>query len=944
MNVTGPRRTGPVGTALLLSGLAWLAAGRAVADETPRSSGRPERSAGRFVRLTERAWAWVAGDERSSNGALFVGDRAALAVDPGLTPSIAVEFLKAAREITPLPIRDTILTHWHPDHAIGAICLPERFRSVAAHPRTRRALAERGAHALAALIASARGAPERRGLERCRPALPDPILADRQVFDLGSYAVEALHPGPAHTRGDLIVWSPRDGVLVTGDLFMRDSCPSMGEGSVLHWIEALGDLIDLRPRHVVPGHFAPGTSEDLKRFRDYLGTLVERVEAARSSGVDPGDISRKVTLPEFASFRQVPQYGATFEDNAVAVARELAARPARPGVTAGFRILARIDAGESPHQIAFAPNGEMAYVAAAGSDRVSLVDTRSRRVTRGIKVPGAPLGVAVPSPGTHLLVSLFSADQVLRLDLSGDGPAERIPVGGAPSLLVGSYPERVLLISAEKGDRLAVIDAGRFALEGTYPTGGRPFPAAATSDGRLAFVPNHDDGTLTVVDLWNRRVVDTVRVGERPSGGTVLPGDIEYAVALRGEDRLAFVNTASHEVVGTLSEGIGRAPFSVVLSADGRLAFVSNGGSRDVSVLSLPDRRAVARIPVGEVPIVMAVHPSGETLWVSSEGAREVSVIEIPARWRGPAGTPRTSRPPAASGGGAGRLTEVAVLGTIHAAHRASPAWGLDRLRDAIRRLSPDVVCAEIPPDRWERIWSDFSERGVVEDPRIVLFPEYTEVLLPLAVEMGFDVIPCAAWTKEMSDLRRARIRQFETGPAWAEKRREYDRRLAELRARYDTPLDRISDPLLIHSERYDLRTKEELSLYDEYLGDWIGPGGWTRINRAHMKLIDRALRTHRGKRMLIMFGAAHKYWLREQLRARRDVRMLDVRPFLSEDSGGLGGQAGAARSSSGRQSAMRRSSGTETDGGGSPAVVGGPPPAGRGCAPAGAGRAGSSR
>lgn len=56
----------------------------------------------------------------------------------------------------------------------------------------------------------------------------------------------------------------------------------------------------------------------------------------------------------------------------------------------------------------------------------------------------------------------------------------------------------------------------------------------------------------------------------------------------------------------------------------------------DVSVLLLPERRVVARIPVGEIPIVMAVHPSGKTLWVSSEGSHEVSVIEIPKRWRFP--------------------------------------------------------------------------------------------------------------------------------------------------------------------------------------------------------------------------------------------------------------------------------------------------------------------
>jgi YVTN family beta-propeller protein len=199
---------------------------------------------------------------------------------------------------------------------------------------------------------------------------------------------------------------------------------------------------------------------------------------------------------------------------------------------------------------------------------------------------------------------------------------------------VGPYPGGKYLVSAEKVDRLWVLDAERFVLEADYPTGNRPFPPSATSDGRLAFVPNYDDGSVTIVDLENRRVLDSVQVGERPSGGSVLPGDKEYAVAIRGENRIAFIETASRKLAGTLSEGVGQSPFSVVVSRGRRLAFVNNTASHDVSVLELSERRVVARIPVGEIPIVMAVHPSGETLWVSSEGSHDLSVIEIPERWR----------------------------------------------------------------------------------------------------------------------------------------------------------------------------------------------------------------------------------------------------------------------------------------------------------------------
>jgi len=60
-----------------------------------------------------------------------------------------------------------------------------------------------------------------------------------------------------------------------------------------------------------------------------------------------------------------------------------------------------------------------------------------------------------------------------------------------------------------------------------------------------------------------------------------------------------------------------------------------------------------------------------------------------------------------------------------------------------------------------------------------------------------------------------------------------------------------------------------------------IGPGGWTNINVEHYRQIDRTIREHRGKRVLVTFGGGHKYWILERLRDRGDVQLLDMTPFL---------------------------------------------------------------
>ncbi len=823
-----------------------------------------------LVKLTERAWAWVAKDDRSSNSALFVGDDAALIVDPGLTPDVARQFLAAVHEVTDKPIRWAILTHWHPDHSFGVICLRHRSFKLAAHPLARRSLAENAAAVRKQLAAASKSDAERQELASCEFKLPEIIISAKERFDLGGLQIDVFHPGAAHTQGDLVVWSPKERVLVTGDLLLHDSSPSMGEGSVLVWVKALERLAALKPLHVLPGHFAPGTVKDMLRFRDYLQAQVVHAQAALAAGRTVAETSKSATFPEFADFLQYPQYDATFAANARDVMRELQVRPPERGMAEGFRVRKILDVGKAPHQISFSADGRKAFVAAAGSDHVAVIDVASLTITKTFDVQDTPLGVvALPS---GLAVSRFRSNEIIQISAQGETNTPSLITGEGPSLF-SPLPDGKFLISAERADKLWVLNGKSFSLEGDYPTGKRPFPPAATSDGRKAFVPNYVDGSVTVVDLWNQRVLDTVPVGEHPSGGAVLPGDIQYAVAVRGGNRILFINTAAHEVVDSLSAGIGDGPFSVAVTPDGRQAFVNNTASNDISVIELENRRVVARIPVGQIPITMAVHPSGATLWVGCEGSNELYVIELPHKEKKMATLPEKEEKPS--------ITEVLVLGMIHSQHRTSPTWGLEQVAATIRRIAPDVICPEIPPDRWQRIWRDWAERGVIEDPRVLRFPEYTDVLLPLKIQMGFAVEPCAAWSKEMADLRQARIKQFETDSVFAAENKKYQKAEHEIEQWLAAhPIDE-DDPYVIHSERYDQRTKKELAAYDHFLNDWIGPGGWTNINEAHYRLIDRAIKRHPGKRILITFGAGHKYWFLEQLRKRKDIKLLDVTPFL---------------------------------------------------------------
>lgn len=219
-------------------------------------------------------------------------------------------------------------------------------------------------------------------------------------------------------------------------------------------------------------------------------------------------------------------------------------------------------------------------------------------------------------------------------------------------------------------------------------------------------------------------------------------------------------------------------------------------------------------------------------------------------------------------------------MGMTHGSHRTSAKWGLDHVEAAIRSLQPDVIVTEIPPDRFDAAMAGWKRDGRISEPRVARFPEYTDVVFPLLDELGFVIEPAAAWTESMNNLRRERIQAFETQAEHAERFQAYTAEVEAIEAKHAAdPIDE-DDPFVIHSPVYDERTEEALGPYDRYLNDWIGEGGWTNINRGHAELVEAAIRRHPGKRILVTFGAGHKYWMARYL-ASHGIEPMDIHPFL---------------------------------------------------------------
>ncbi len=225
-------------------------------------------------------------------------------------------------------------------------------------------------------------------------------------------------------------------------------------------------------------------------------------------------------------------------------------------------------------------------------------------------------------------------------------------------------------------------------------------------------------------------------------------------------------------------------------------------------------------------------------------------------------------------------LTKLTVLGVLHRTHRTSTAYSLDVLREAVRRAEPDVILTEIPPNRIGEAIRGFEETGEVTEPRTKVFPEYTDVVFPLSREMDFELVGTAGWSQEIADDRAAALSAIENDPERASQWQEH----REARAEYSRAVSvRGDDPRFIHTPEYDVAVQRAQTPYQIYFDPDLGPGGWTKINAAHTDLINEALDaiSGQGLKVLVMFGAWHKYMIERSLGFRGDIERLDPLPLF---------------------------------------------------------------
>ncbi|MFG6528625.1 MULTISPECIES: MBL fold metallo-hydrolase [unclassified Sulfitobacter] len=117
--------------------------------------------------------------------------------------------------------------------------------------------------------------------------LPTETFEDEYIVEMGDFRIEARHLGPAHSPGDIVIWLPKQSLVISGDMaFHERMLPIFPDTMTAEWIETWETAFEpLKARYVIPGHGHPTNMAQVRRFtRDYLLYLRAQIAAHLEAG------------------------------------------------------------------------------------------------------------------------------------------------------------------------------------------------------------------------------------------------------------------------------------------------------------------------------------------------------------------------------------------------------------------------------------------------------------------------------------------------------------------------------------------------------------------------------------------------------------------------------------------------------------------------------------
>jgi YVTN family beta-propeller protein len=280
-----------------------------------------------------------------------------------------------------------------------------------------------------------------------------------------------------------------------------------------------------------------------------------------------------------------------------------------------LKIVARVPAGEDPHEIVASADGKYAYISNYGAfgtpqHTLTIVDLAARKSTQfdlGSMI--APHGMEMANGKVYFTAE--GSNAIGRYDPDGHRVDWTLGLGqNRTHMLVVARDENRIFTSNVNSDSISILERDKNAdpsgwIQTAVRVGKGPEGFDVSPDGNEIWAANSGDGTISIIDVATKKVSQTIDVHTKRSNRLKFTADGKLVlVSDLASGDLVVLDAAGRKEVKRLNLGKGAA--GILIAPDGSRAYVAVNPDNNVAIVDLKTLSIIGRIPTGKGPDGMA--------------------------------------------------------------------------------------------------------------------------------------------------------------------------------------------------------------------------------------------------------------------------------------------------------------------------------------------------
>lgn len=230
-----------------------------------------------------------------ANIAIIATDDGPVLFDSGVSLAHGQALAALAFKVTGRPVTRVLISHLHPDHALGAAAFPAQI--IHALPATRADL-ERDAEGFSDTMYRLLSG----WMKGTALVLPQGDLGNGPLT-IGGRELQLLALN-GHSQSDLALLDAATGTLITGDLVFHNRAPATPHADLAHWQAALDHLEAIPHRLLLPGHGPLDRADEaISQTREWLAWVDASLRQSVASGLDMTEAGEVPIPARFAALK-----------------------------------------------------------------------------------------------------------------------------------------------------------------------------------------------------------------------------------------------------------------------------------------------------------------------------------------------------------------------------------------------------------------------------------------------------------------------------------------------------------------------------------------------------------------------------------------------------------------------------------------------------------------